>query len=190
MIIIPIIESMDSILSEMSGLINMMDKNTGQIKSESIKFIKKLELSAEKFRLPIAGELSVIRGKLLCGESEAANSTVYINRKERRIQKRRFILEQLEAGYNCVNGYLAESRRIFVECERTACQITVGLMAKGLLKDYDVKNISGKTLINLASNDSDFAPAVVQVTGLIGALNTNIIFEKTMSLTGLYNKEE
>lgn len=190
MIIIPIIESMDSILSEMPNLVNRLERNSSDLKNECINFVKKLEASAEKYRLPIVGQLSVIRGKILCGESESVNSSVCISRKERRSQKQRFILEQLEAAYNCVNQYLADSRRIFAECERTVCQITVRLMAKGLLKDYDVYNVSGKTLVQLASSDCELAPTLIQIIGLIGALNTNIIFEKTMSLAGIYNKEE
>lgn len=190
MILIPVIENMDSILSEMPELINKLEKNSSNLKNECINFVKKLEVSAEKYRLPITGQLSVIRGKILCGESESINSEVCITRKEKRAQNQRFILAQLEAAYNCINKYLSDSRKIISECERTACQITATLIAKGSLKNYDANNLSAKTLIRLASSDSELAPVLVQITGLIGALNTNIIFEKTMSLAGIYNKEE
>lgn len=190
MILIPIIENMDSILSEMPELVNKLERNSTELKNKCVSFVKKLEDSAEKHRLPIVGQLSVIRGKILCGESESFNTSVGNNRKERRSQKQRFILEQLEAAYNCVNQYFADSRKIFAECERTACQITATLIAKGSLKNYDANNLSAKTLIKLASSDCELAPVLVQITGLIGALNTNIIFEKTMSLAGIYNKEE
>lgn len=190
MILIPIIESMDSILNEMPELVNKLEINSSNLQNDSINFIRKLETSSEKYRLPITGQLSVIRGKILCSDTELINTAAGANKREKRAQKQRFILTQLEAAYNCVNQFFSDSRRILTECERTVCQITVRLKAKGLLKDYDLNKLSGKTLIQLASSDIEFAPTLVQITGLIGASNTNIIFEKTMSLAGIYDKEE
>jgi hypothetical protein len=61
----------------------------------------------------------------------------------------------------------------------------VRLIAKGLPN----RKLTGKDLITLAAKDSELAPIVIHVTGLVGAVNTNILFEKTMSLSGIYDME-
>lgn len=189
MILIPIMESMDGILNEMPELVNKLEKNSSEFGSESSAFIKKLEISAEKYRLPIAGQLSVIRGKLLCGAPESENPGDCLTRKERKAIQKRHILSQLEKAYTCVTEYFAASRKIFDECERLVCQVIVRLKAKGVLNGYETGSLSGAELIRLASRDSELAPITVHVTGLAGATNTNILFEKTMSLAGLYEGE-
>lgn len=189
MILIPIIESMDSILNEMPELVNKLEKNSSDLQNESINFIRKLEIYSEKYRLPITGQLSVIRGKILCSDAEFINAAK-ITLKEKKIQKKRYILNQLESAYNCVNQYLSDNRKIFTECERTVCQIIVRLKAKDLLRNCNFNKLSGETLIKLASKDGELSSALVQITGLIGVTNTKILFEKTMSIAGIYTKEE
>jgi hypothetical protein len=182
MILIPIMESMDGILSEMPELIDSMEKSSCNLQEESVAFVKKLEESAKKYRLPIAARFSVIRGKLLCSSSESAAN---ITRKERRAVQKKRILQGLEEAYSCTESYFSESRKIFDECERLICQVTVRLIAKGLPN----RKLTGKDLITLAAKDSELAPIVIHVTGLVGAVNTNILFEKTMSLSGIYDME-
>lgn len=188
MILIPVMESMDGLLNEMPELVNKLERNSSDFADESSAFVKKLEVSAEKYRLPITGQLSVIRGKLLCGAPEPENSNC-LTRKERRAIQKRYILSQLEKAYICVNEYFSSSRKVFEECERLVCQVIVRLKAKGALKNCEKSALSGSELIRLASQDSELDPITVHVTGLIGAINTNIMFEKTMSLAGLYEKE-
>lgn len=127
MVLIPMMESFDGILSEMTAIVCKLEKNSGDFFNESVAFVRKLENTAENYRLPIAGELAVIRGKLLCGDEDISDTVMYQNRKERRNQKQRFILRQ---------------------------------------------------------------PALTHIKGAVGAVNANIIFEKTMSLAGVYDKEE
>jgi hypothetical protein len=182
MILIPVMESMDSILGEMPKLIDSMEKSSCNLSEESVAFVKRLEEAAEKYRLPIATRFSVIRGKLLCSPSETVAN---VTRKERRAIQKKSILECLEEAYNCTDSYFADSRKIFDECERLICQVTVRLIAKGLPN----KNPTGGDLIALAAKDGELAPIVIHVTGLIGTVNTNILFEKTMSLAGIYDME-
>ena len=181
-------ESMDGILNELPGLIDKLGENEGDLKKNSISFVQKLETAAEKYRLPIAPQLSVIRGRLICGAPKPENTL--LNRREYRALQKSFILSQLEAVNDCVNGYLADSRKVFAECERLACQVTVRLKAKGELDNYEAANLSGGEIMALASRDGELAPIVVHIAGLAGALNTKIIFDKTMSLSGLYDPEE
>lgn len=188
MILIPVMESMDGILSELSGLIDVLEKNGTELKNDSISFVRKLEAAAEKYRLPIASQLSVIRGKLVCGAPKPENTV--LNRREYRALEKSFILSQLEAVNDCVNGCLEDSRRVFAECEKLACQVTVRLKAKGELEGYEAASLNGGGIMALASRDGELAPIVVHIAGLAGALNTKIIFDKTMSLSGLYDPEE
>ena len=188
MILIPMMEDLDGIINELPGLIDMLEENGGDLKKDSIGFVQKLETAAEKYRLPIAPQLSVIRGRLICGAPKPENTL--LNRREYRALQKSFILSQLEAVSDCVNGYLADSRKVFAECERLACQVTVRLKAKGELDNYEAASLSGGGIMALASRDGELAPIVVHITGLIGAINARIIFDKTMSQSGLYEQEE
>ncbi len=182
MIFIPMIERIDSIMRGISQLVDKLTENESELVSNSIYLIKELEETADKYRLPIVPQLSVIRGKLICGAAKPAET---ISRKDMKALQKRYILSQLDELNKCVQGYLEDSRKIFSECERLACQVTVRLMAKGVLKEYDAANLSGDRLIKLASDDDELVPIVIHITGLIGAVNTNVIFDKTMSLAGL-----
>ncbi len=190
MILIPVMENMDNILKDMPNLINKLESGQIDLQSESVDFVRKLENACDNYRLPISGQLSIIRGKLLCGISESKDQTANQTRKERKANQNRYILTQLESAYNCASAYFEESRKIFIECERTVCQIITRLIDGGILQNHNPHELSGNTLIQLASENNELSPALIQITGLIGALNTNIIFEKTMSLAGIYNKEE
>ena len=181
-------EGMDGILNEMPGLIDKLGESGGDLQNDSIGFVQKLETAAEKYRLPIAPQLSVIRGKLICGAPKPENTL--LNRREYRTLQKSFILSQLEAVNDCIDGYFADSRKVFAECERLACQVTVRLMAKGELDDYEAANLSGGEIMALASRDGELAPIVVHITGLIGAINSKIIFDKTMSQSGLYERKD
>ncbi|WP_124100923.1 hypothetical protein [Ruminococcus sp. Marseille-P6503] len=189
MVLIPVMESFDGILSDMTALIGKLEKNSGDFFNESVAFVRRLENTAENYRLPIAGELAVIRGKLLCGDEEALDTAMYQSRKERRNQKQRFILRQLEQAYSCVQKYFSAGRRLFTECEGMTCQVIVRLISKGLLKKQDPSELSGALLMKMASADPELEPALTHIKGMVGAVNANIIFEKTMSHAGVYEKE-
>lgn len=190
MVLIPMMESFDGILSEMTAIVCKLEKNSGDFFNESVAFVRKLENTAENYRLPIAGELAVIRGKLLCGDEDISDTVMYQNRKERRNQKQRFILRQLEQAYICVQKYFSSGRKLFAECESMACQVIVRLISKGLLKKHDPSELSGAMIMKKASDDAELEPALTHIKGAVGAVNANIIFEKTMSLAGVYDKEE
>lgn len=187
MILIPVMESMDGMLNELPKLIDKLETNVDELKKDSIGFVQRLEAASERYRLPITPQLSVIRGKLICGAPKPENTE--LNRREYRALQRSFILSQLEAVNECVNDLFAESRKVFAECEKLACQVTVRLMAKGELDRHEAASLNGGGIMTLASRDGELAPIIVHITGLAGAINTKIIFDKTMSLSGLYEQE-
>lgn len=178
MLLIPIMEAMDGILGEMPTMVNKIESDSTGLREDCADYVYRLESAASKYRMPIAGQLSVIRGKILCGAPTAELST----RKEKKAAEKRYFLTQLESAYNCVNGYFEGERKILGECERLVCQITSRLVFENAFKG----GVSGSDLIKLASRDSELAPILVHITGLIGVPNTNILFEKTMSLAGVY----
>ena len=178
MILIPIMETMDGILDEMPIMVDKIEGGFGQLREDCADYVCRLESTASKYRMPIAGRLSVIRGKILCGAPETEFST----RKEKKAAEKRFFLTQLESAYNCVNEYFEGERKILGECERLVCQITSRLVFENAFSG----DVSGSDLIMLASQNNELAPILVHITGLIGAPNTNILFEKTMSLAGVY----
>ena len=181
MILIPIMEAMDGILSEMPIMVDKIEGGSGQLREDCADYVCRLESAASKYRMPIAGRLSVIRGKILCGAPETDCST----RKEKKAAEKRFFLTQLESAYNCVNEYFEGERKILGECERLVCQITSRLVFENAFSG----GVSGSDLIRLASQNGELAPILVHITGLIGAPNTNILFEKTMSLAGVYDSQ-
>lgn len=186
MILIPMLEKLDGIMSGMTELINKLNANEAELIKQSVEMVRELEDMAQSYRLPIQPQLAIIRGKLMC-EPSKPNETM--SRKDSRALRKRYILSQLDELNRCVQEYLSDSRKAFYECERLACQIIVRLRAKGVLDGYTAANLNGDKLTELAAQDSELAPIVVHITGLIGAVNTKVIFDKTMSLAGLYDKE-
>ncbi|MBR1423895.1 MAG: hypothetical protein IJ571_10730 [Ruminococcus sp.] len=182
MILIPILEKLDAIMSGITELINKLNANEAELIKLSVDMVKELEDMSQNYRLPIQSQLAIIRGKLMCGPSKP-NETM--SRKDSKALHKRHILSQLDELNRCVQEYLADSRKAFYECERLACQVIVRLIAKGVLDEYTATNLNGEKLMELAARDSELAPIVVHITGLIGALNTKVIFDKTMSLAGL-----
>lgn len=182
MILIPMLEEVDRIMSRLTELVDKLDSNESELRLLSIAIVKELEEAAQKYRLPILPQLAVIRGKLICG---AAKPSGTLSHKDIKALQKRYILSQLDELNRCVQEYLADSRKAFYECERLACQIIVRLRAKGVLDGYTAANLNGDKLTELAAQDSELAPIVVHITGLIGAVNTKVIFDKTMSLAGL-----
>lgn len=178
MILIPIMEAMDGILGEMPIMVDKIEGGSVRLREDCADYVCRLESAASKYRMPIAGQLSVIRGKILCGAPE----TEFSARKEKKAAEKRYFLTQLESAYNCVNGYFEGERKILGECERLVCQITSRLVFENAFSG----EVSGSDLIQLASKNNELAPILVHITGLIGAPNTNILFEKTMSLAGVY----
>lgn len=183
MILIPIIESIDGILNGMPKLIDRLENSRSSLIEECAGFVAQLEGVSEKYRFPITGRLSVIRGKILCGAP--SDPAVSLSRKDKKTAEKRYMMTQLENAYNCVSEYLDGERRIVSECERLVCQVSAKLAADGSLNETDPHDISGKTLIGLASRDQELMPILAHVIGLVGAPNTNILFEKTMSLAGI-----
>lgn len=180
MILIPIMEAMDGILGEMHIMVDKLENGSIQLQEDCADYVQRLESSASKYRMPIAGQLSVIRGKILCGAPESECST----RKEKKAAEKRYLLTQLESAYNCVSEYFEGERKIIGECERLVCQITSRLVFENAFKG----EVSGGDLIKLASKNNELAPILVHITGLIGVPNTNILFEKTMHLAGMYGE--
>lgn len=187
MILIPIIESIDEILSDMPRLIDKLEAGQSRITEDCAAFVSRLEAAAEKYRLPITGQLSVIRGKILCGAPNDANTN--LSRKDKRAVEKRYMIDRLESAYNCISAYLDGERKVIGECEKLVCQMSARLVAEGALINTEPREITGKLLIGLAAQDNELMPILAHVIGLAGAPNTNILFEKTMSLAGIYKKE-
>lgn len=183
MILIPIIESLDEILNGMPKLIDRLEDSQSSLIGDCAGFVSQLEGVSEKYRFPITGRLSVIRGKILCGAPN--DPAVSLSRKDKKAAEKRYMITQLENAYNCVSEYLDGERRVVSECERLVCQMSAKLVAVGALADLAPRDISGKTLIELAARDNELMPILAHVIGLAGAPNTNILFEKTMSLAGI-----
>ncbi len=187
MILIPIIESIDEILNDMPAVINKLETSVSVPDRECAEFISRLEAVSSKYRFPITGQLSVIRGKIICGAPK--ESAANLSRKDRQASEKRFMLTQLESAYTCINSYLDGERKVIGECERLVCQISARLVACGALINTNPTDITGSALMALAARDKELMPILAHVVGLAGAPNTNILFEKTMSLAGIYEKE-
>lgn len=183
MLLIPIIENVDEILNDMPEIIDMLESGQAGAAERCAGFISRLESVSEKYRFPITGQLSVIRGKILCGAP--SGSLAELSRKDKKTAEKRYIITELENAYNCVNAYLEGERRVIGECERLVCQVSAKLAASGALSGMNTADITGNVLIGLAAKDRELMPIAAHVIGLVGAPNANILFEKTMSLAGI-----
>lgn len=188
MLLIPIMESIDEILNGMPKLIDRLEDSPCGLIEACAEFVSQLEKVSEKYRFPITGQLSVIRGKILCGAPN--DPAASLSRKDKRSAEKRYMITQLENAYSCISEYLDGERKVISECERLVCQMSANLAASGALLNTAPNEISGKALMELASRNSELMPILAHVTGLVGAPNTNILFEKTMSLAGIYSKEK
>lgn len=128
-----------------------------------------LEEKAEKYALPIQGELALIRGKLVCGYSEAKANT--LSRKDRGRERQRYTLEQLSDAVMLVEEYFRAARKQFEECEQICGQIIINAYYKGM-------NRQGQDLYLQVSQDAELAPYLAKVQGVVGCANSRVIFEQ------------
>lgn len=172
MILIFVMQEYDEQLKEISTLMEQLANNSQDLNRNAIRVVKNLEERAQKYSLSIQPQLALIRGNLLCGYHE--DNKQQLNRKEKNIEKKRFIVDQLSQAVSCIEEYFQTARKQFQECEQVCGQIVMHAYNKGLKQQ-------GRDLFPIVAADAELSGALANVIALIGSLNARIVFEQAES---------
>lgn len=189
MVLIPVMEEFDAVLSRNSELISAMEKGQYNFRELCVLYAKMLEEKAQKYSLPFLPQLTVLRGKMVLGMARS-EFPKNCSRKEMKSLEYKFYLTQINEAVSCVEQYFQSYRKSFEECEQLCCQIITSSIYKGALKtlnEYYIKNLKDG-MMSFVMADEELAPVLVHIAGLIGKANMEIIFDKTLSLAGIYGK--
>lgn len=189
MVLIPVMEEFDAILSKNSELVNAMEKGQYNFRELCVLFAKQLEEKAQKYSLPFLPQLTVLRGKMVLGmaRSEFPKNS---GRREMKNLEYKFYLTQINEAVSCVEQYFESYRKAFAECEQLCCQVITNSIYKGALKtlnEYYIKNLKDG-MMSFVMGDQELAPVLIHIAGLIGKVNLEIIFDRTLSVAGVYGK--
>lgn len=172
MVLIFVMQEYDEQLREVSNLMEQLANNSQELNRNAIRVVKNLEDRAQKYSLSIQPQLALIRGNLLCGYHE--DNKQQLNRKEKNMEKKRFVVEQLSKAVSCIEEYFQTARKQFQECEQVCGQIIMHAYNKGLRQQ-------GRDLFSIVVTDTELSVALANVIALIGSLNARIVFEQAES---------
>jgi len=189
MVLIPVMEEFDNILRGITELINAMEKNQYNFREMCILHVKHLEERAEKYSLPFQSNLSAIRGKLIVGFNRSEVSKT-CSRKELKSIENKYYLSQLTDSIKYIEEYFLPYRKTFDECEQLCCQVITNSIYRGALttlNEHYSKNLKDG-MMSFVMADGELAPVMIHIAGMVGRANMEIIFDKTLSLAGVYEK--
>ncbi|MDD6573007.1 MAG: hypothetical protein PUF12_11550 [Thermoflexaceae bacterium] len=189
MVLIPVMEEFDNILKGITELVNAMEKNQYNFRDMCILHIKQLEDRAQKYSLPIQPKLSSFRGRLIAGFNRTELSKT-CTRKELKNIENKYYLSQITDSMECVEEYFLPYRKTFDECEQLCCQVITNSVYKGALitlNECYIKNLKDG-MMSFVMADEELAPVMIHIAGMVGRANMEIIFDKTLSLAGIYGK--
>ena len=189
MVLIPVMEEFDVLLSRNGELVNAMEKGQYNFRELCVLYVKMLEEKAQKYSLPFLPQITVLRGKMVLGMARS-EFPKNCSRKEMKSLEYKFYLTQINEAVDCVEQYFQSYRKAFDECEQLCCQVITSSIYKGALKtlnEYYIKNLKDG-MMSFVMTDGELAPVLVHIAGLVGKVNLEIIFDKTLSLAGVYGK--
>lgn len=189
MVLIPVMEEFDNAMQNITGLVDAMEKNQYNFRDMCIMHVKLLEEKAEKYSMPFLPKLSTIRGKLLVGINRSELGKTY-GRKELKNIENKYYLSQINEVLDFIEQYFLPYRKVFDECEQLCCQVITNSVYKGALNSLNecyIKNLKDG-MMSFVMADAELAPVMIHITGMIGRVNMEIIFDRTLSVAGIYGK--
>lgn len=205
MIILPIKEEFERALYSVSEIVSLLETHKYTFIDEVRAFIGSLEKRAEKYHLPFASEIGIIRGKM-CVIDEALDfpSGSSYHPETRRIQRRNreaYALKRLDDACQLVRSYCTSSQASFTEAQNLCRQIAAVAAVKQLIQtevteenaateqSAQAHEASVCALWHTITSDSDLCSLCTHVIGLIGYHNTIILFDRALGETGVPEKK-
>lgn len=185
MVLLPMITEFDEALSEISELVAEMESRHPLFPEHCNQFLLRLEKMAQRYSLPIASELAVLRGETLCKKAGKKG-----DRKEARRQRDETLMSALSQAKSIAEQYFSPWRKIFEECGALCRQMTAGAALKGLaLGDPRASNALDTAWHSLL-NDPEMAPVLAHVVGHAGLPNARILLDQSLSYSDEYTKKQ
>jgi hypothetical protein len=191
MIIVPIKEEFDTLLLRSGTLVTLLEERRYNFIGEVRSFIGEVEKLAEKYRLPIAPEVGILRGRLcVIDEMTGGEQKSGYNPENRRVYRRNrdaYALKQLDDLCRLVRGYFASSDTVFQETLNLCRQMAAVAQAKALLPAFGAENKEAqiRKLWKKLEKDADLCSLCTHITGLAGMHNTIILFDRALSEIGV-----
>jgi hypothetical protein len=191
MIVVPMKEEFDRLLLRSGTLINLLEERRFNFINEVRSFIGEVEKLAEKYQLPFAAEAGILRGRLcVIDEMTSGEQRGTYNPENRRIYRRNrdaYTLKQLDETCRLVRGHFAQADAMFQETVNLCRQTAAVASTKALLPEFDAENREGqiRELWKKLEKDADLCSLCTHITGLAGAHNTVILFDRALSEIGV-----
>jgi hypothetical protein len=191
MIIVPMKEEFDRLLLGSGALVNLLEERRFNFINEVRSFIGEVEKLAEKYQLPFAAEAGILRGRLcVIDEMTGGEQKGGYNPENRRIYRRNrdaYTLKQLDETCRLVRGYFAHADATFQETVNLCRQMAAIASAKALLPTFDDENRDGqiRELWKKLEKDPELCSLCTHITGLAGAINTAILFDRALREIGV-----
>ncbi len=199
MILIPIKEEFDQMLFSVSSLVTQLEEHRYTFIDEVRAFIGLVEKQAEKYRIPIASEIGILRGRLCVIDevlgSSRSNGGGY-NPDTRRAYRRNrdaFTLKQLDETCQLIRNYFSAAETIFQETLGLCRQAASIAQIKAILPvfvqetktDQRDRETQLRSLWEKMKQDPDLCSLCTHIIGLAGIHNTIILFDRALGEIGV-----
>lgn len=183
MLLLPVAEEFDASLCGIPALIAQYEQHSDDFFDSVGQWLGTLEDIAEKYRLPILSELSLVRGRLL-GDARAMEAeTPKPTRKAYAIRRDGYAIRALGEAQQCVGSLFQPLKAACEECSAILRQVAACLVAGGGLPSPTTPNRAAAAL-SLAKCDPQYAAVMAQVIGRVGIYNAQILFDRVLPEAG------
>jgi hypothetical protein len=188
MILVPVKEEFDQLLLSVSGVVALLEGHRFSFIDEVRVFISTIEKAAEKYHLPFASEMEILRGKLYVidelGDFQQRGGGGY-NPETRRVYRRNreaFALKRLDEACQLTRNYFAAADASFSESQTLCRQMASIARTKGLIPELtsEGRDTQLRTVVSQFTKDQDLCSLSTHVIGLIGIHNTVILFDRAL----------
>lgn len=169
MLPLPIVETFDSALLELPALLETpLHERTPRAE----KWLTQVTAQAERFRLPLAADLALIRADL---------TTYRPGREEwsadRRRMMERHVCECMEQAKDLIDSAFARQRAL---CEQGG-EICLQLAAAACARRLIARGESVQAALAALRADEALFPALTQVIGTVGSANAAILLDRALA---------
>lgn len=183
MILLPVAEEFDAALGGIPALIAQYEQHSDDFFDAAGRWLGALEGLAEKYRLPILSELSLVRGRMLGDVQAMETEHPKPIRKAHAIRRDGYAIRALGEAQQCAGSLFQPLKAACDECSTILRQVAACLVAGGGLPSPATPNRAAAAL-SLAKSDPQYAAVMAQVIGRVGIYNAQILFDRALPEAG------